>query len=325
MIGINDHNNLLKLIKLNDWKIITIKGPDAKVFLQNQLTLNINKLDDNINFFNAVHCDVKGNILTNMHIFKKKNNNYSYLIRTNIVKDYLKNIKKYIILYKISIFLETKKIFGILGEESDNFIFNIIKNKDLVFKKTSLFFFKKIIFLKFYKPITRYLIILSKNKMNFFLKNCFTHKKVFMKNNDYWLKLNMEIGYPIIDKINNHFLPQQANMEAFNSIDFNKGCYLGQEIINNFQFRKKKNKTLFLLEGKIKFLPAFNDILEFKDDIKNRWNLIRGSIILKSLKLSNNKIWVQVILQNNIKLNTYIRFKKDKNNIFFIIKKFNVN
>ncbi|QJC37713.1 hypothetical protein GJU03_00905 [Enterobacteriaceae endosymbiont of Donacia bicoloricornis] len=149
-------------------------------------------------------------------------------------------------------------------------------------------------------------------------------KIIFIKNNNFWNKFYMKIGYPIIDNKENCnlFFPQQSNMEKFDAIDVNKGCYLGQELISALKFKNKKKKQLFLLEGKTNIFPLFNDLLEIKENKNQKWQIIRGSVILKSLLIKSNLIWMQVILQNNIFKNSLIRLKRDKKSIFSIIKIF---
>ncbi|QJC38527.1 hypothetical protein GJU05_00900 [Enterobacteriaceae endosymbiont of Donacia fulgens] len=317
--------SLLKIFYLNNLQIINIKGVDSKIFLQNQLTIDINRLDNNKNFLNAIHCNSQGKILTNMHILKNDNNHYKYIIQKNIVKKYLEDIKKYTLIYDIEIYLDPQeKIFLLSDIELKKKIFKIFKKNNVFYQQKTLFFFKKNIFLKFCYSNNYYFLILSKKNNKLLMKDFSIKKIIFVKNNNFWNKFYMKIGYPIIDnnKNCNLFFPQQSNMEKFNSIDFNKGCYLGQEIISSLKFKNKKNKQLFLLEGKTKFCPLFDDLLEIKENKTQKWQIIRGSIILKSLMIKSNLIWIQVILQNNIFKNSLIRLKKDKKSIFSIIKIF---
>ncbi|QJC32451.1 hypothetical protein [Enterobacteriaceae endosymbiont of Donacia dentata] len=326
--NLNKKNNsckLLKLINLNDLQLITIIGSNSKIFLQNQLTIDINKLDNNKKFFHALHCNSKGRVLINIYIFKNFDNIYQCIIKKNIIKKYLEDIKKYLLIYNIKIILNFKKnFFGLSGKNLENIMSNIFENNDFFLKKKTLFFIKEYVILKFCNKYNQYFIILSKKNSNFLLKKFFINNKINLSNFNYWIKFNMEIGYPIIDNINNCnlFLPQQINMEKFNAISFSKGCYLGQEIINSFKLRNKKNKILFLLEGETKFIPLYTDLLELKNNITNKWEIIKGSRILKSLKIKENLIWIQVILKNNILENSLIRLNKDKKSIFFIKKKF---
>ncbi|QJC34867.1 hypothetical protein [Enterobacteriaceae endosymbiont of Donacia piscatrix] len=318
-------NNLLNYVKLNNLQILTIKGPDSKVFLQNQLTIDINKLDNKINFLNAFHCSSQGKILTNMHIFKICDDTYQYIIRKNILKEYLKYIKKYIILYNITIFLDKKKkIFGILNVKKKQIISKIFKKKNIFLKKKTLYFSNENIILKFKYFKRYYFVILSQKNISFIIKKFFLSKNIYLQNNNSWDKFYMKIGYYIID-INYHcnlFLPQQFIINQMSAIDFNKGCYLGQEIISSLKFKNKINQKLFLLKGQTKIYPLHDDLLEFKDNKDGKWKVIRSKIILKILEITSNIFLIQVILKSNFIKKSLIRFKKDKHSIFLIIKVF---
>ncbi|QJC36479.1 hypothetical protein GJU00_00895 [Enterobacteriaceae endosymbiont of Donacia simplex] len=317
-------NNLLKIFNLNNLQILNIKGPDSKIFLQNQLTININQLD-NKNYLNALHCNSQGRILTNMHILKNSDNYYKYIIQKNILDVYLENIKKYTTFYNIKIFLNSKeKIFGLSSINLETIISKIFKKNNILSTKKTLFFFKKDIFLKFCYSNYYYFLVLSQKNIKVFMQEFYPKKIIYIINNNFWNKFYMKIGFPIIDVNHNCnlFFPQQSNMEKFHAIDFNKGCYLGQEIISTLKFKNKQNKKLFLLEGKANFLPLYNDLLEIQNHKTKKWQIIRGSIILKSLVLKSNLIWIQVILKNNILKYSLIRLNRDQKSIFSIIKIF---
>ncbi|QJC36070.1 hypothetical protein GJT99_00880 [Enterobacteriaceae endosymbiont of Donacia cincticornis] len=324
-MNVKENNNLLNYVNLDNLQILTIKGPDSKIFLQNQLTINIDRLDNKKHFFNAFHCNSQGKILTNMHIFKICDNFYQYIIRKNILNEYLKSIKKYILLYKVTISLDKeKKIFGILNIKTEQLLFKIFAKKDIFLQKKTLYLFNKDILLKFKYFENYYFMILSSKNIFFIIKKYFLSKIFYLKKNSSWDKFYMKIGYYIIDMDYhcNLFLPQQFIFNEMNTIDFNKGCYLGQEIISSLNFKNKINQKLFLLKGHLKIKPSYNDILEFKNNENSEWKIIRNKIILKILKTTSNIFWIQIILKNNFIKKSLIRFQKDKNSMFFIVKIF---
>ncbi|QJC30376.1 hypothetical protein [Enterobacteriaceae endosymbiont of Neohaemonia nigricornis] len=314
------NNNVLRFMQLDEWKLITIKGPDSKNFLQNQLTIDMNKIN-NHNFYYASHCTAQGKMLTNMQIFQCDLNYYGYIIRTNIVQSYFNFIKKYTKIYNINIQCSDKKILGCSGFNIDQIISIIFK----YYKTNKLFFiYKKNIFLKFLTPVNRYLIILNSNTYDKVIKYL-NQAHIPLYNSDFWTKFNMEIGYPIIDNYNfGKFIPQQVNMNNFYAIDLNKGCYLGQEILNRYFLKKINTHKLYLLEGKInKIKPQIHSLLEIKTDyLLNKYTFI-SSKILTLYNFKNNIWWIQVLLRNNINIHNInnIRFIEDKQSNF-IIKNF---
>ena len=49
-------------------------------------------------------------------------------------------------------------------------------------------------------------------------------------------------------KISQKFLPQQLGLHSAGAVDFNKGCYLGQEIVARVQFRGSVKKEIRMTE-----------------------------------------------------------------------------
>lgn len=56
------------------------------------------------------------------------------------------------------------------------------------------------------------------------------------------ISLNLPIIYAATS---GKFLPHELNLPSFNAIDFNKGCYTGQEIIARMHYRGKSKSSLY--------------------------------------------------------------------------------
>ncbi|MSQ69193.1 MAG: folate-binding protein [Gammaproteobacteria bacterium] len=53
-----------------------------------------------------------------------------------------------------------------------------------------------------------------------------------------WTARDISLGLPRIDaSTNEHFLPQQLNLDQLNGVSFDKGCYPGQEVIARLKYR----------------------------------------------------------------------------------------
>ncbi len=62
---------------------------------------------------------------------------------------------------------------------------------------------------------------------------------------DIWLAAEIEAGVATVDAgTSGRYLPQQLGMNELQAIDFNKGCYLGQEIVARLQYRGTTKRTL---------------------------------------------------------------------------------
>jgi len=49
-------------------------------------------------------------------------------------------------------------------------------------------------------------------------------------------------------RISQKFLPQQLGLHSVGAVDFDKGCYLGQEIVARVQFRGSVKKEITMTE-----------------------------------------------------------------------------
>ena len=58
--------------------------------------------------------------------------------------------------------------------------------------------------------------------------------------------LRVEAGYPAVNELNQEYIPLEANL--WDAVSFNKGCYVGQEIIARMESRGKLAKKLMGLK-----------------------------------------------------------------------------
>ncbi|MBK4765370.1 MAG: tRNA-modifying protein YgfZ [Pantoea sp. Brub] len=290
------------LISLDDWILVSIHGPDTLSYLQGQLTFDISKLSISHHFF-AAHCNVYGKLLSNIIMFYH-NCNYSYIVRKEIIDNQLYELKKYAVFSKIKFIVKTDVLLGLAGFKAREILLKLFKK--LPNKQIPVMQYNEITLLWFNYPSERFLIITNFKKAES-LKNKLVDYVLF-NNSNQWLSLDLEAGYPIID-LNTYakFIPQAVNMQLLGAISFNKGCYIGQEIIARTQYRKTNKHKLYLLSGTINTIPKSYDSLELK--INKNWRRIGK--VLTSVKLNNGTSLIQAVLTNNVNCNDILRIPDD--------------
>ncbi|CUX95859.1 tRNA-modifying protein YgfZ [Candidatus Mikella endobia] len=300
----------LTFISMEDWALVTFKGIDTQKYLQNQLTCDIFSLDIN-HFQFAAHCNFQGKIFSNICIFYY-NQSMAFIERRSVRDNHLSELKKYAMFSKITINADDEVVLlGIAGFQVQMELEKIFKNLPNIFcpvihyKYTTLLYFKL--------PTPRFLLITNKEVSNY-LQQKFKEKAIF-KNSQQWLSLDIEAGYPIIDNVNfAKFIPQSVNLQLIDGISFNKGCYLGQEIVARTQYYGTHKRTLCWLVGKSKNIPTAGCKLEVK---RNKHWLIIGTI-LASCKMNTNNIWIQAVLNNKIASSNIFRLYNDNNSEFIL-------
>lgn len=279
-------NASFKQISLADWQLVKVSGVDNQKYLQGQLTVDINNLDEQSMLF-AAHCDAKGKMWSNLLLFKRGVDIY-YIVRKSVVEKQIAELKKYAVFAKVTIELvQDLNLVGFAGDKLPNEIVSKLEHQ-------SCFTDNNITYIKLPLPTARFIMV-TPQPLESELLPC-----------DEWLQLDLEAGYAIIDAENmDSLLPQACNLQLYNAISFDKGCYCGQEMVARAQFRGANKRGLYLLSGQSEVLPSIGDTLEYQ--INDNWR--ESGQVLAALKLENEKIYVQVVLNNGIDIQTLFRVK----------------
>ena len=280
-------NFSIKPISLADWQLVKVSGVDNRKYLQGQVTIDIDHLSQQTALF-AAHCDAKGRMWSNILLFQREQDIY-YILRKSVADVQIAALKKYAVFSKVSI--EQVNDLNIVGLEYDAIPADIIDQ----FNHQNCITHNNITYIKLNLPHTR-AIRVSPQTIDEDLQPC-----------SRWVQLDLEAGYAIIDKENcETLLPQACNLQYYDAISFDKGCYCGQEMVARAQFRGANKRGLYLLTGKSDSLPNIGDTIECQID--GNWR--ESGQVLATMKLNqDNDIYVQVVLANGIDLNTQFRVK----------------
>lgn len=85
------------------------------------------------------------------------------------------------------------------------------------------------------------------------------------------------------------FLPHELNLQDLKAIDFDKGCYTGQEIIARMHYRGKVKNRLYRYKLSQDILPAPGDDIYSRDDLR-----ACGSVV--DLRKENDDFYAFVIM-----------------------------
>ncbi|WWO97167.1 MAG: tRNA-modifying protein YgfZ [Candidatus Dasytiphilus stammeri] len=295
----------LTLISMEDWCIIATTGQDSINYMQGQITADINQLHIN-NYYYSAHCNAQGKMLTNLLLFVYQGQ-LCWIIRRSVINVHITALKKYAIFSDINIIeLDNTIMLGIAGSQVKSMlkkIFPILPNINYPVVENII---NNIILIYFPLPRDRFILITDVSR------GTLLHYQLYIQNNflkfnnsKQWLALDIEAGYPIIDNDNSSkFFPQDANLHFLKAISWNKGCYIGQEVISRINYRGINKRGLYILIGYSLQLPSSNSIIEMQYNL-NIWKICGK--VLASCCMKNGQIWIQGIINNNLPLNTILR------------------
>lgn len=299
------------VIKLDEWSFVKITGRDNVNYLQSQLTIDVIKLKKNVEHLICAHCNSLGKVWSTMRIFPISKDNLGYILRKNIARKQVNELKKYSIFSDVKIKIDNSRaILGISGLKCRDILSKIFD--ELPNKKNTVIFNENFCILWIKNPLERFLII-SNKEILYKIQNKFSN---YNYNNSQWIALEIESGFPIIDNINSEkYLPQEINLHNLSGISFDKGCYLGQEIISKTQFLNLNRKIMHWLSGHCNYLPKSGEKLQGYENKK--WYF--AGTVLSAVKISTRVIWIQAILNKKFLLVKKIRAVNDQNSNFKII------
>ena len=213
---------------LADSKFLSISGEDRGNFLQDLITNDIHKCDSTNSIYSCL-LSPQGKFIADFFIIDHKN---SYLIETHkkFVKDLINKLK----IYKLRAKVEINIVDDLLS-------LSIIENNDLLQSEADILLFKD--------PRNDKLgnkIFVAKNKFKEIEKKYNLIEDNFEKYRELLIK-NL-IPFSSEDLIQDKSLLLENNFDKINAIDWEKGCYVGQEITARMKYRALLKKQLYALE-----------------------------------------------------------------------------
>ncbi|MBO1255317.1 hypothetical protein J3L16_06405 [Alteromonas sp. 5E99-2] len=106
-------------------------------------------------------------------------------------------------------------------------------------------------------------------------------------------------GIPFLySNVDEQWIPQMLNVQALNGIDFDKGCYMGQEVVARTHYLGKNKRALFTFSTSI---TDVNEQIKIDDPVYRRlgenWRK-SGSIV--NFARQNNKLLISAVLPNDV-------------------------
>ena len=232
--------NIKNVYILEDRGILFVNGLDAKEFLQNLVTNDINKVDNSNSCFASL-LTPQGKFLFDFLIVKHKS---GYFI--DCEKKQADNLFKKLNIYKLRSKVEIMNLsneFVIAAFSYEKFM-SFKESKDIL-GYTFKYREDPILLDPRHKKLGGRLII---NLEKLYL----SLKKLDLKSaepNEYY-KFSHELGIPQrdMDKLSDKLFGIECNFEELNGIDFKKGCYVGQENTSRIKLRNKLSKRLLPIQ-----------------------------------------------------------------------------
>ncbi|MBJ2130004.1 glycine cleavage system protein T [Alteromonas sp. IB21] len=296
------------MVKLSNSMIISLEGEQADNYLHGQITVNINKLDK-VTARHFAHCDNKGKTWATGYVTRHANklllltnadaghhslaqlNKYGVFSKVDIVddtpcynpyflsSDAANNNSTQLLLRELFGSDELEKLFG-SNQNQANTLQKVENEHGVIFAANT--------------SREGFVLLLTKDASEQFEENtselslpCFSHT-VFDA-------IQIESVHAMLDsEAIGEYVPQMINVQALNGIDFDKGCYMGQEVVARTRFLGKNKRAAysFKLEGHVPVKAG--DSLE--KQLGDNWRV--AGKVLKVAALES-ETWFIAVLNND--------------------------
>ena len=239
--------NIHNVYILEDRGILYVNGSDSQAFLQNLITNDINKVNDNNSCFASL-LTPQGKYLYDFIITKHKT---GYFL--DCEKELSESLLKQLNIYK----LRSKVEIINLSNEFVTAAFSAKKFMEFQDAKEipghTLRFRDDPILLDPRNKMLGGRLIINLEKLYLSLKKL----NLKISENKNYYKLSHELGIPQknMKKLQNNLFGIECNFDELNGIDFKKGCYVGQENTARIKLKNKLSKRLMpikLIKGELK-------------------------------------------------------------------------
>ncbi len=231
--------------------LIECSGEEAKSFLHNQLTSDINHLASG-SAQHSAWCTAKGRMLASFLLYR---NGFDY--RALLASDLLATIQKRLQMFvlrsrvKIADLSSGQEIIGLSGPQAEAALHNAGLPVPASVLETASFASGSVIRLDGSRLI---IVVVSAAAADLWKT---LGEMARPAGTPVWQWLDIQAGIPLItDATKEAFVPQMANFDKLGAVSFHKGCYPGQEVVARTQYLGKVKRHLYRIHAASAITPG---------------------------------------------------------------------
>ncbi|NOZ54255.1 MAG: folate-binding protein YgfZ [Gammaproteobacteria bacterium] len=231
------------LCDLSHMGFISADGAEAQLFLQNQLSNNINNVSVNHSQLNA-YCSAKGRVLALFQVLQHQDK-YILFLPKECLDATLKRLQMYVLMTKVTLQDASNELvaIGLAGNDANvelkKYLPTIPENPDDVTQYDGLSV------TKVQGQSARFIIIGHTDKIVALWRQL--QMNTTLCSHHAWSHLDILSGIPQVYQQNvEAFVPQMLNLHSIDGVSFQKGCYPGQEVVARMHFLGKLKRRMYL-------------------------------------------------------------------------------
>ena len=215
------------MIILDNLTVITFSGEGAEELLQGQLTCDVLKVSEEQSSLGAL-CNVKGRVVSSFILTFENPNQFNLICLKETSSKTIGALEKYFPFYKVEVKQDNNyQLFALAKSE--------VKIQDLETSNEQNTFYYKGLKLIDYLEKEFFLVVSKKNDNSPLITSTPLSNDINKWNVDDIYADNIEIT----QELSGLYTPHELNYQKTQRVDFEKGCYTGQEIVARMHYRAK--------------------------------------------------------------------------------------
>ena len=255
----------MQVVDLSYYQFVKVSGPDTIQFLQGQLSCNMENLSETQSLIGALF-NLKGRIIADFRVLLLGDACYLQT-QPNMAEIIISTLARYAVFSKVKLEVPEPPpvVLGYRDEVGDTLVdtFRSLPGADNAVIEFSGTYLVKVAGL-----VDR----LEMWCMDPARVDGFRSEPNLLVNSDAssWLYEDIRSGLAHVDKLHSEkHTPQLLNYDISGAVDFDKGCYTGQEVVARMYYRGTPKKRMYLLESEELITPDSSVLQSFKGKEKS--------------------------------------------------------
>ncbi len=240
---------IIPLSELDYFDYIQISGDDARSFLQGQVTCNVDLLSQQRSLVGAL-CNLKGRVIADFRLLSVHDDEILLQTLSGNGQIIIETLSRYAVFSKVELQLTDgpTAAFGVIGE-----------SVEAAFQEVACHF-----------PESENGVLCSEDFVSIRVAGSKPRYQLWCRNQQAltavrrldvmeeqatlvaWQRADIEAGIVHVDaQSSERYTPQLLNYDISGAVDFNKGCYTGQEVVARMHYRATAKKRMFRLRSAV--------------------------------------------------------------------------
>ena len=233
-------------VRLTDWGVIRAQGVDAASFLHGQLTQDVAQIDSKAARL-AGYCTAKGRLLASLLVWRAGSDELLLACSADVLAATLKRLSMFVLRAKCKLSDASAEVglYGLAGEAATSWLGAAAPSSPW---QRNEFAGGQVLRLPDAEGVARYVLACPAEAPPPALPALDSQAWD-------WLEVSSGVARVVAATVE-QFVPQMVNFEVVGGINFQKGCYPGQEIVARSQYRGTVKRRAFVLGAESSARPG---------------------------------------------------------------------